>query len=40
MDEPIVLRALGWDHPRCRGPMEACAAAYAHARVAWEYRSL
>jgi multiple sugar transport system substrate-binding protein len=40
MDEPIVLRALGWDHPRCRGPMEACAAAYAHARVTWEYRSL
>ena len=33
MDEPIVLRALGWDHPRCRGPMEACAAAYrARAR--------
>jgi multiple sugar transport system substrate-binding protein len=40
MDGPIVLRALGWDHPRCRAPMEACAAAYPPARVVWEYRSL
>ena len=40
MDEPLLLRALGWDHPRCRLPMEACAAAYSAARVAWEYRSL
>jgi multiple sugar transport system substrate-binding protein len=40
MDEPIVLRALGWDHPRCRAPMEACAAAYPRARLVWEYRSL
>ena len=40
MGEPILLRALGWDHPRCRLPMEACAAAYPAARVAWEYRSL
>ncbi len=40
MDEPIVLRALGWDHPRCRAPMQACAAAYRRARVIWAYRSL
>ncbi len=38
------LRALGWDHPRCMGPMRACAAAWRelHPDVAidWEVRSL
>ena len=37
------LRAIGWDHPRCRRPMEACAAAWFRATgtvIAWEWRSL
>jgi len=39
-----VLRALGWDHPRCRAPMTACAARWSEthpdASVAWSFRSL
>ena len=35
-----MLRALGWDHPRCMGPMRACAAAWEGEQVAWDARSL
>src|SRR5688500_16622698 len=38
------LRALGWDHERCMGPMRAAAAAWSARRPAttihWEARSL
>ena len=39
----ITLKAIGWDHPRCKEPMEACAAAWQRATsvtVSWEWRSL
>lgn len=38
-----ALTAIGWDHPRCKEPMEACAAVWQSktgVRVAWEWRSL
>jgi multiple sugar transport system substrate-binding protein len=39
-----VLRALDWEHPRCRAPMTACAevwnAEHPDAPVAWSFRSL
>jgi multiple sugar transport system substrate-binding protein len=38
-----ALRAIGWDHPRCTGPMAACAAAWhdtTGVTVSWEWRSL
>ncbi len=41
--DAITLRALGWDHPRCLGPMRACAEAWQRdtgVRVDWEARSL
>jgi multiple sugar transport system substrate-binding protein len=38
------MRALGWDHPRCRAPMTACAARWnaehPEAPVEWSFRSL
>jgi multiple sugar transport system substrate-binding protein len=38
-----VLRALGWDHPRCMSPMHACAESW-HRRtgvaIRWQARSL
>jgi multiple sugar transport system substrate-binding protein len=39
----MVLRALGWDHPRCMAPMRACAKAWqalGRTRVEWKARSL
>jgi len=42
--ELVHLRALGWDHPRCLRPMEACAIAWSLRRpdiaISWEARSL
>jgi multiple sugar transport system substrate-binding protein len=38
-----VLRALGWDHPRCMSPMRACAQRWREVtgvEIAWEARSL
>jgi multiple sugar transport system substrate-binding protein len=38
-----VLRAIGWDHPRCMSPMRACGAAWeqaGHAVLKWQARSL
>ena len=38
-----MLRALGWDHPRCMSPMRACAVrwrATTGVEIAWEARSL
>lgn len=38
-----VLRALGWDHPRCMEPMQACADEWerdGRGRVEWATRSL
>jgi multiple sugar transport system substrate-binding protein len=38
-----TLRAIGWDHPRCRAPMEACAGAWLSdtgTAVRWSWRSL
>lgn len=38
-----VLRALGWDHPRCMEPMRACADEWqrtGHGVVEWDARSL
>jgi multiple sugar transport system substrate-binding protein len=38
-----TLEAIGWDHPRCTGPMGACAAAWQEMTgiaVSWEWRSL
>jgi multiple sugar transport system substrate-binding protein len=38
-----ALRALGWDHPRCIGPMEACTRAWVAgggSEIAWVWRSL
>lgn len=38
-----TLRALGWDHPRCKAPMVACSVAWqsvADVSVEWEWRSL
>ena len=38
-----VLRALGWDHPRCVSPMLACAGAWQEQtgmEVEWAWRSL
>ena len=37
------LRGIGWDHPRCIGPMQACADEWQRDRgveVAWVWRSL
>ena len=37
------LRGLGWDHPRCVGPMRACAdtwRALTDVSVEWSFRSL
>jgi multiple sugar transport system substrate-binding protein len=37
------LRAIGWDHPRCRLPMLACTSAWRHrtgVEIAWSWRSL
>src|SRR5262245_41792714 len=39
----MTLRALGWDHPRCIGPMNACTRAWKSkggTDIAWEWRSL
>jgi multiple sugar transport system substrate-binding protein len=39
-----VLRALGWDHPRCTAPMRACSEAWMRlhpeVELVWENRSL
>lgn len=38
-----TLKAIGWDHPRCRGPMEACAVVWhdmSGVTVSWDWRSL
>jgi multiple sugar transport system substrate-binding protein len=38
-----MLRALGWDHPRCMSPMRACADSWrgtTGVEIAWEARSL
>jgi len=38
-----ALRGLGWDHPRCIGPMRACADAWraqTDVSVEWSFRSL
>jgi len=38
-----VLRALGWDHPRCMSPMRACAERWRETTgvdIVWEARSL
>jgi multiple sugar transport system substrate-binding protein len=38
-----VLRAIGWDHPRCIAPMQACSTAWraeAGVDIEWEWRSL
>lgn len=38
-----MLRALGWDHPRCMSPMRACAERWREmtgTEIAWEARSL
>ncbi len=38
-----TLNAIGWDHPRCKGPMEACAAVWLDmtgVTVYWDWRSL
>jgi multiple sugar transport system substrate-binding protein len=44
ISETVHLRALGWDHPRCMRPMEACSAEWsrrrAHVRIEWSTRSL
>ncbi len=37
------LRALGWDHPRCVAPMEACTqtwVTHGGKEIVWEWRSL
>jgi multiple sugar transport system substrate-binding protein len=42
-DAPAHLRALGWDHPRCLRPMEACSKEWRRqggAEITWEARSL
>lgn len=40
----VRLRGIGWDHPRCTGPLEALAAAWTKAhpgiRIDWSYRPL
>ena len=40
----VALRGLGWDHDRCRAPLEACTEAWARLRpeveLTWEFRSL
>ena len=38
-----TLRALGWDHPRCREPMLACAESWRRnngVTIRWEWRTL
>ena len=44
MAELVQLRALGWDHPRCMDPIEACTREWSrlHPQIAisWEVRSL
>ncbi|MFI5049130.1 MAG: carbohydrate ABC transporter substrate-binding protein, partial [Gaiellales bacterium] len=38
-----MLRALGWDHPRCMSPMRACAERWREmtgVEIDWEARSL
>jgi multiple sugar transport system substrate-binding protein len=38
-----LLRAIGWDHPRCVKPMRACADAWREEQgvdVVWDFRSL
>jgi multiple sugar transport system substrate-binding protein len=42
-DAPVHLRALGWDHPRCLRPMEACTEEWRRQRgaeITWDARSL
>ncbi len=37
------LKAIGWDQPRCRAPMEACSAVWRDATgvlVSWDWRTL
>lgn len=40
----VRLRGIGWDHPRCTGPLEALGTAWAEShpdvRIDWSYRSL
>jgi multiple sugar transport system substrate-binding protein len=42
--QPIRLRALGWDHDRCIAPMRACTDAWRALRpdvdLSWDFRSL
>lgn len=40
---PVTLRAIGWDHPRCIGPMTAAASAWRDltgTAVRWDFRPL